>query len=238
MKTDTKQIQQFNSFVGTEEYIAPEVITGVGHTSSVDWWTFGILIFEMLFGCTPFKGGSQKDTFNHILTKKIDFPSKGGVAINKSCKDLIKKLLHIDQKKRLGHKNGAADIKAHPFFKGVNWALIRNEQPPIRIDIKDKYDTSYFRNLNDSDDERDDDDDSGLPQEDNPNASVFKDFRYAPTAFHKNLYGVDTDHPQSLPKHLSLLKSELPLNIKQEVEKSPSQDGHMETPVHRTQSAL
>jgi protein-serine/threonine kinase len=237
MKMDTKQIQQFNSFVGTEEYIAPEVINGTGHTSSVDWWTFGILIFEMLFGTTPFKGNSQKETFDHIIHKKIEFPTKGGITVNKNCKDLIKKLLHIDQKKRLGHKNGAADIKAHPFFKGVNWALIRNETPPIRIDIKDKYDTSYFRNLNDSDDERDDEDENNSVQTDeSPNASVFKDFRYAPTAFHKNLYGVDEpsesgSHQSVIMKRLSFkepVKSEEHVEHKTETHMPVKMEPHVE----------
>ncbi|KAL0490063.1 serine/threonine-protein kinase [Acrasis kona] len=216
-KVDTKQIQQFNSFVGTEEYIAPEVITGTGHSSSVDWWTFGILMYEMLYGSTPFKGASQKDTFQHILSNKIEFPNKN---VSKNCKDLIKKLLNTKQEKRLGHKNGAADIRTHPFFKDVNWALIRNENTPIRIDIKDKYDTSYFRNLKDSDDEREDDDDdteqNGQPLEENNAANVFKDFRYAPTAFHKNAYGFEnlekTTHPaDALPNKLvPMLKSTAP----------------------------
>ena len=111
-KIQTKQIQEFNSFVGTEEYIAPEVITGYGHSSSVDWWCFGIFLFEMLvrkkqkkstliffkYGKTPFKGSTQNDTFNSILTKKLIFPDEPN--ISKEGKDLIKKLLIADPKKR------------------------------------------------------------------------------------------------------------------------------------------
>jgi len=66
-----------NSFVGTEEYIAPEVIKGCGHTSAVDWWTLGILIYEMLYGMTPFKGKNRNATFANILRDEIPLPEGG-----------------------------------------------------------------------------------------------------------------------------------------------------------------
>ena len=67
-----------NSFVGTEEYIAPEVIKGCGHTSAVDWWTLGILIYEMLYGTTPFKGKNRNTTFSNILREEVPFPEGPG----------------------------------------------------------------------------------------------------------------------------------------------------------------
>ena len=67
-----------NSFVGTEEYIAPEVIKGCGHTSAVDWWTLGILIDEMLYGTTPFKGKNRNATFGNILRDEVQFPEHTG----------------------------------------------------------------------------------------------------------------------------------------------------------------
>eukprot|EP01094_Clydonella_sp_ATCC50884_P011249 TRINITY_DN2104_c0_g1_i1.p1 TRINITY_DN2104_c0_g1~~TRINITY_DN2104_c0_g1_i1.p1 ORF type:complete len:398 (+),score=123.73 TRINITY_DN2104_c0_g1_i1:29-1195(+) len=111
-----------NSFVGTEEYIAPEVIVGFGHSSSVDWWTFGILMYEMLFGTTPFKGRCRDETFAKIQKGGIRFPDTPDVSSN--CKSLIRKLLHPVPKKRLGSQHGASDIKAHPFFADVKWACI------------------------------------------------------------------------------------------------------------------
>jgi protein-serine/threonine kinase len=63
-----------NSFVGTEEYIAPEVIKGNGHTSGVDWWTLGVLIYEMIYGTTPFKGANRNTTFQNILHNEVAFP--------------------------------------------------------------------------------------------------------------------------------------------------------------------
>ncbi|CUM67773.1 uncharacterized protein PRCAT00005478001 [Priceomyces carsonii] len=118
-----------NSFVGTEEYIAPEVIRGKGHTSAVDWWTLGIFIFEMLYGTTPFKGKDRKKTFANILKKDLKFPDSQPVT--SQCKNLIKKLLIKDEAKRLGSKTGASDIKNHAFFKNTQWALLRHQKPPM-----------------------------------------------------------------------------------------------------------
>ncbi|KAK6457266.1 kinase-like domain-containing protein [Scheffersomyces xylosifermentans] len=118
-----------NSFVGTEEYIAPEVIRGKGHTSAVDWWTLGIFIFEMLYGTTPFKGADRKKTFSNVLKKDVKFPDTQSVSSN--CRSLIKKLLIKDEAKRLGSRTGASEIKNHVFFKSTQWALLRNQKPPM-----------------------------------------------------------------------------------------------------------
>lgn len=118
-----------NSFVGTEEYIAPEVIRGKGHTSAVDWWTLGIFIYEMLYGTTPFKGRDRKATFSNVLKRDVRFLDTQPVSSN--CRSLIKKLLIKDETKRLGSKMGASDIKSHAFFKSTQWALLRNQKPPM-----------------------------------------------------------------------------------------------------------
>ncbi|KAL2332077.1 hypothetical protein Fmac_019658 [Flemingia macrophylla] len=117
-----------NSFVGTEEYIAPEIITGSGHTSAVDWWALGILIYEMLYGYTPFRGKTRQKTFANILHKDLKFPKSKPVSLQ--TKQLIYWLLQRDPKDRLGSREGANEIKRHPFFRGVNWALVRCMQPP------------------------------------------------------------------------------------------------------------
>ncbi|XP_022943391.1 phototropin-1-like [Cucurbita moschata] len=117
-----------NSFVGTEEYIAPEIITGAGHTSAVDWWALGILLYEMLYGYTPFRGKTRQKTFANILHKDLKFPRS--ISASLSVKQLICRLLHRDAKNRLGSREGANEIKRHPFFRGVNWALVRCMHPP------------------------------------------------------------------------------------------------------------
>nr|AML77590.1 putative LOV domain-containing protein [Glycyrrhiza lepidota] len=117
-----------NSFVGTEEYIAPEIITGSGHTSAVDWWALGILLYEMLYGYTPFRGKTRQKTFANILHKDLKFPKSKPVSVH--AKQLIYWLLHRDPKNRLGSQEGANEIKRHPFFRGFNWALVRCMKPP------------------------------------------------------------------------------------------------------------
>jgi protein-serine/threonine kinase len=134
-----------NSFVGTEEYVAPEVVRGVGHSSSVDWWTLGILIYEMIFGSTPFKGSVSDETFSNIIANGVKFPED--VVVSTECKSLIKKLLKRDPERRLGHANGASDIKRHPWFSNINFALIRNERPPIIPSIPDPRDLSLYAQL-------------------------------------------------------------------------------------------
>ncbi|WCJ20851.1 Protein kinase superfamily protein [Euphorbia peplus] len=116
------------SFVGTHEYLAPEIIRGDGHGSSVDWWTFGIFLYELLLGRTPFKGTGNRETLFNVVGQPLKFPE--GSSLSFAAKDLIRGLLAKDPQKRLGFKRGATEIKQHPFFGSVNWALIRSTNPP------------------------------------------------------------------------------------------------------------
>ncbi|KAJ3305539.1 hypothetical protein HDV03_001405 [Kappamyces sp. JEL0829] len=120
-----------NSFVGTEEYIAPEVIHGHGHSSSVDWWTLGILLYEMLFGMTPFKGSDRNETFRNVVGARLTFPKHHVNQVSVVCKNLIRELLVKDEFRRLGSRAGASDVKSHVFFRPIHWALLRNSTPPI-----------------------------------------------------------------------------------------------------------
>ncbi|KAM7254264.1 hypothetical protein ACFE04_031946 [Oxalis oulophora] len=124
-----------NSFVGTHEYLSPEMILGKSHGSGVDWWAFGVFLYELLFGKTPFRGQSNEKTLKNIVEKPLDFPkvcsrNKRDYEEIKNAQDLIRKLLVKDPRKRLGNICGSAEIKKHQFFKGVNWALIRSVKPP------------------------------------------------------------------------------------------------------------
>ncbi|GFY99784.1 AGC (cAMP-dependent, cGMP-dependent and protein kinase C) kinase family protein [Actinidia rufa] len=118
------------SFVGTHEYLAPEVISGQGHGSAVDWWTFGVFLYELLYGITPFKGENNEKTLVNILKQPLSFP-RIGVSTTKEyeemvkVQDLISRLLVKNPKRRIGGTRGSVEIKRHEFFKGVNWALIR-----------------------------------------------------------------------------------------------------------------
>ncbi|KAI3465993.1 hypothetical protein Pfo_022656 [Paulownia fortunei] len=122
------------SCVGTHEYLAPELVSGNGHGNGVDWWAFGVLIYELLYGTTPFKGGSKESTLRNIAsTKGVRFHVAEGEREEPGmadARDLIEKLLVKDPRRRLGCARGATDIKRHPFFNGIKWPLIRTYRPP------------------------------------------------------------------------------------------------------------
>lgn len=116
------------SFVGTHEYLAPEIVSGEGHGSAVDWWTLGIFVFELFYGVTPFKGVSHELTLANIIARALEFPKEP--SLSASAKDLITQLLVKDPAKRIGSTTGAAAIKRHPFFRGICWAPLRRTNPP------------------------------------------------------------------------------------------------------------
>nr|AML78517.1 putative LOV domain-containing protein [Streptocarpus ionanthus] len=120
---------QSNSFVGTEEYVAPEIVKGSGHGSAIDWWALGILLYEMLYGRTPFRGKNRQKTFANILRKGLTFPSS--IPVSLAARQLIHALLNRDPVGRLGSSRGANEIKEHSFFQGINWPLIRCMKPPL-----------------------------------------------------------------------------------------------------------
>lgn len=120
------------SCVGTHEYLAPELVSGNGHGNGVDWWAFGILIYELMYGSTPFRGRSKESTLRNIASSRrvvchVGDKEEEGAA---EARDLIDKLLVKDPRERLGCARGATDIKRHPFFDGIKWPLIRNYKPP------------------------------------------------------------------------------------------------------------
>ncbi|XP_043688364.1 serine/threonine-protein kinase RHS3-like [Telopea speciosissima] len=116
------------SFVGTHEYLAPEIIRGEGHGSAVDWWTFGIFLYELLHGTTPFKGSGNRATLFNVVDQPLMFPDVPAVSL--AAQDLIRGLLVKDPQRRIAYTRGATEIKQHPFFEGVNWALVRSSMPP------------------------------------------------------------------------------------------------------------
>ena len=130
------------SCVGTAYYVAPEVLKKSGYDKDIDWWSVGIIFFEMLVGYAPFCSKETTEVCYKVLNWKdfLNIPKK--VKLSEEAKDLIYKLIN-NSDDRLG-KNGSEEIKRHPFFKDVNWNNIRNSKAPFIPQLKNEYDTKYF----------------------------------------------------------------------------------------------
>lgn len=133
------------SFVGTVDYMSPEMIQQRPQSSDLDWWALGCLLYELLYGFGPFQDRTCKSTtttsshnavdpaaqFREILKCRVSFPTTPKVSDD--CKNLLRTLLTKDPSRRLGHRRGAAEIKQHQFFRGVQWALLGNRSPPVTV---------------------------------------------------------------------------------------------------------
>ncbi len=138
-----KTHKKLYSCVGTAFYVAPEVLTKKGYGQEIDWWSVGVIFFEMLCGYAPFCAEETQEVCKRIMDFKKYLVVPPEIKLSKEAEDLIKKLID-DPNKRLG-KKGSEEIKSHPFFKGVDWENIRTTmKPPFIPDIKNDADTKYF----------------------------------------------------------------------------------------------
>ncbi|KAK6487571.1 cGMP-dependent protein kinase 1 isoform X1 [Huso huso] len=150
------------TFCGTPEYVAPEIILNKGHDISADYWSLGILMYELLTGSPPFSGPDPMKTYNIILRgiDMIEFPKK----ITKNAANLIKKLCRDNPSERLGNlKNGVKDIQKHKWFEGFNWEGLRKGTltPPIVPNVTSPTDTSNFDSFPEDNEDPPPDDNSG-----------------------------------------------------------------------------
>ncbi|RGB43523.1 kinase-like domain-containing protein [Rhizophagus diaphanus] len=128
---------------GTPDYLAPEIIQSKGYGKAVDWYSLGVLIFEMLAGYPPFYDDDHMRLYEKILAGRIKYPSY----FDPTAKDLLKRLLTSDLSKRYGNlKDGSKDIKSHQWFKGIEWdKLIKLEvQAPYIPKVSGEGDASNF----------------------------------------------------------------------------------------------
>ncbi|KAF8986345.1 hypothetical protein BGZ52_009062 [Haplosporangium bisporale] len=125
------------ALLGTPDYLAPELLLGIGHGAAVDWWSLGVCLFEFLTGYPPFMDEAPEAIFKNILNHDIQWPESG---LSWEAHDLINKLLSWDPALR----PSPSELKAHPFFQGVDWENIRNQEAPFIPSPNDNTDTSYF----------------------------------------------------------------------------------------------
>jgi len=157
---------------GTPEYLAPEVIKGNKYTKAVDWWSVGILIYEMLTGSPPYVSDQIQQLFEKIIKSPVTFPK----TISAEASDLITKLLQKDPVKRL---DDPSKICAHPWFKGIDWKKLFAKEitPPFVPKVSDDFDVS---NIDPSFLQEDlDEDEKETPNEKISVNDIFVGFTYA-----------------------------------------------------------
>ncbi|MED6222078.1 putative serine/threonine protein kinase ireh1 [Stylosanthes scabra] len=137
-----RELRKKRSAVGTPDYLAPEILLGTGHGYTADWWSVGIILFELLVGLPPFNAEHPQTIFDNILNRKIPWPAVPE-EMSPEAQDLIDRLLTEDPNQRLGAR-GASEVKEHVFFKDINWDTLARQKAAFVPASESALDTSYF----------------------------------------------------------------------------------------------
>ncbi|KAK7251743.1 hypothetical protein RIF29_35201 [Crotalaria pallida] len=137
-----QELRKKRSAVGTPDYLAPEILLGTGHGYTADWWSVGVILFELLVGIPPFNAEHPQTIFDNILNRKIPWPQVPE-EMSPEAHDLIDRLLTEDPNQRLGAR-GASEVKEHVFFKDINWDTLARQKAAFVPASESALDTSYF----------------------------------------------------------------------------------------------
>ncbi|XP_019431657.1 PREDICTED: probable serine/threonine protein kinase IREH1 isoform X1 [Lupinus angustifolius] len=137
-----QELRKKRSAVGTPDYLAPEILLGTGHGYTADWWSVGVILFELLVGIPPFNAEHPQSIFDNILNRKIPWPAVPE-EMSPEAHDLIDRLLTEDPNQRLGAR-GASEVKEHVFFKDINWDTLARQKAAFVPASESALDTSYF----------------------------------------------------------------------------------------------
>ncbi|KAK2973223.1 hypothetical protein RJ640_004233 [Escallonia rubra] len=130
------------SAVGTPDYLAPEILLGTGHGTTADWWSVGVILFELIVGIPPFNAEHPQTIFDNILNRNVPWP-RVPEEMSPEAQDLIDRLLTEDPNQRLGAR-GASEVKEHPFFRDINWDTLARQKAAFVPASESALDTSYF----------------------------------------------------------------------------------------------
>ncbi|XP_006365254.1 probable serine/threonine protein kinase IRE [Solanum tuberosum] len=136
-----REQRQKNAVVGTPDYLAPEILLGMGHGATADWWSVGVILFELLVGIPPFNAEHPQQIFDNIINRDIPWP-KIPEEMSVEAYDLINKLLNENPIQRLG-ATGSGEVKRLPFFRDINWDTLARQKATF-VPSADAHDTSYF----------------------------------------------------------------------------------------------
>ncbi|CAJ2655274.1 unnamed protein product [Trifolium pratense] len=137
-----REARQQQGVVGTPDYLAPEILLGMGHGATADWWSVGVILYELLVGIPPFNAEHPQQIFDNIINRDIQWP-KYPEEISFEAYDLMNKLLNENPVQRLG-ATGATEVKGHAFFKDINWDTLAMQKAMFIPSAAESQDTSYF----------------------------------------------------------------------------------------------